>query len=119
MRELVSLCEEASAHLEKDPLKSPVLKRLKRDARLRALARDIESRLHAAGEIYAPRIPPNEEAGREIKAVTWNIERGKRFDSILRTIQTAGDLYQPAASVPGIRETALSGQPFGVPSAPH
>ncbi len=112
MKELVSLCEEASTHLAKDPLQGPVVKRLRRDARLRALSKGIESRLHTAGQVHTPSRPDGGNRGENrdsppdlsrsirlgrceanaLKAVTWNIERGKHFDAILRTLRTHEEL---------------------------
>jgi len=91
MKHLVSLCEEASAYLSRNPLDGSILKRLKKDARLRDLAGEIDTCLHAAGEVYAPAAPVKRPT-KEIKAVTWNIERGKNFNSILRILQTHEDL---------------------------
>lgn len=92
MKELVSLCQEASAHLAKDPLQGPVVKRLRHDARLRALSQWIEARLHTVGEVYSPEAPPPEARSHPLKAVTWNIERGKRFEALLSALRTHEDL---------------------------
>jgi endonuclease/exonuclease/phosphatase family metal-dependent hydrolase len=94
MRELVDLCLQASEILARDPLKGHAAARFKKDHTLGRLAQSIESLLDSCGEVFVPpaaavRASPSSQP---LKAVTWNIERGKRFDLLVQTLTTHPDL---------------------------
>ncbi|HSA58704.1 MAG TPA: endonuclease/exonuclease/phosphatase family protein [bacterium] len=90
MRELIDLCRQASELLARDPLKGRVTSRLKKDGALRRLTQSIEFHLHRCGEVYRPEATRAQasEASRPIKAMTWNIERGKRFETLVHVLST-------------------------------
>ena len=90
-QELVEGCRRASRHLACQPLEGPLRKRLQKDAELRRLLAEIHGRLHVCGEIHRPREDPK-KLSRSIKAVAWNIERGKHFDSLVRVLTLHEDL---------------------------
>jgi len=91
MRELVDLCRQASALLAQHPLRGRVTRRLKKDETLRRLTQFIEPLLHTCGEVHRPEAAAP-SADRTIKAVTWNIERGKRFEALVKTLTTHAEM---------------------------
>lgn len=91
MNELLDQCRRTCERLAKNPAEEALLKRLRKDPALRADARKIERLLHTCGEVFRPS-QTSALPDRPLKAVTWNIERGKRFEAIRRTLTTHAEL---------------------------
>jgi endonuclease/exonuclease/phosphatase family metal-dependent hydrolase len=94
MRDLLDLCRQASEILARDPLRGRASARLKQDHALRRLTRSIESLLDTCGEVFVPQGATTGafRPSRPLKAVTWNIERGKRFELLVHTLTTHPDM---------------------------
>ena len=76
----------------------PAHRRLAKDVELRASAGRLSDALHACHEIHAPRAEPPPPGKANFRAVTWNLERGKNFPSILKSLRehpelVAADFY--------------------------
>jgi len=89
--ELSEICGEASALLISTPLMSSVKTRLKKDAILRGLVQQIQQRLHICGAVFRPAVPTRLTWGK-VKAVAWNIERGKNFEGLVYALNHHDDL---------------------------
>jgi endonuclease/exonuclease/phosphatase family metal-dependent hydrolase len=92
LNELIEACRGASDHLARSPLRGPVQHRLRKDAVLRDYALSIEALLHSCGCLFSPPDSKTGMASSGIKAVAWNIERGKRFDALIRTLTAHPEL---------------------------
>jgi endonuclease/exonuclease/phosphatase family metal-dependent hydrolase len=92
LTELTDVCRRASDHLAQFPWKGSLIRRLRRDPILCEQAKAILSLLHTSGEVYRPAVPVDASAKKGLKAVAWNIERGKRFDALVRSLTTHPEL---------------------------
>lgn len=92
LEELAQACREACLYLAKAPLRGSVARRLRKDAVLREQAARIESLLDTCGEVYRSETAAPPADSKTFKAVTWNIERGKRFEALVRTLTTHPEL---------------------------
>lgn len=94
MQALVDLCRQASELLARAPLRGRVASRLRQDEALRRLTQSIESHLDTCGEVYRPEAATSQAApaSKPLKAVTWNIERGKRFEALVHALTTSPDM---------------------------
>lgn len=91
MNALIEACKDACEELARKPVEGSAKKRLRKDDVLRRKIEAIEPLLNACGEVFAPPVTRS-PLERPLKAVTWNIERGKRYDAIERALTTHPDL---------------------------
>ena len=85
MQRLLEACAETSAYLAQARDPRPVSRRLRSDARLRSLADGIASQLDGGFQVHSVPDTFPLKSGRW-KAVTWNIERGKKFRALARSL---------------------------------
>lgn len=86
MDELLELCAQTSHWLAQRPSEEPISRRLQQEDDLRERARQIDEQLHAWAHVYAP--PARHITPPQIlSAVTWNLERGKNFESLTQSLQ--------------------------------
>lgn len=90
--ELEIVCRKACERLAEVPLTGPARPRLRRDKDLKLLADEILRRLHTCGPLNSSATSPAKPKSGPIKAVAWNIERGKRFESLLEALTANEDL---------------------------
>lgn len=70
----------------------PVHRRLSRDTELRDSVQRLSAALPACREIHSPSTSPALPDDRSFTAVTWNLERGKNFPAILKTLREHSEL---------------------------
>ncbi|HEX5036701.1 MAG TPA: endonuclease/exonuclease/phosphatase family protein [bacterium] len=96
LNDLEEACRLACGHLAQSPLEGPAQRRLRHDSALRERIEAIAPLLHTCGTVHAPATPPDASKdlapSGEIRAVSWNIERGKRFEALARTLTEHRDL---------------------------
>src|SRR5262249_9232922 len=89
MEDLLQLCASTYRHLQALPPEAPLHSLVKTDATLRDFVDRIKQQLHACVEVYSPPgVAPKVDPARPLQAVTWNLERGKNFPSLLRTLRS-------------------------------
>jgi endonuclease/exonuclease/phosphatase family metal-dependent hydrolase len=89
MQELLSACREASEWLFEGGEEFSSRRLLSK--RFPAFQR-IEEGLHACVQVHAPSATPAAPPSRPLKAIAWNIERGKHFHSLLSALKNHPDL---------------------------
>lgn len=94
MEALVQACQELNQQLPPDGITQPAARHLKKNPHLIGPVHRVKDRLHSCGEVYRPAggqsaSPPG---GKPLKAVAWNIERGKNFASLTQTIDKYPEL---------------------------
>lgn len=110
MQNLLNLCGEINKILKQKHTKDSIVELLKKNHSLKIRANEIEERLHACWEIYNPQsIIPTEKKNfyspfnkndfhlsedNSFKAIHWNLERGKNFDSIVQSLKINPDLKE-------------------------
>ncbi|HEX5035398.1 MAG TPA: endonuclease/exonuclease/phosphatase family protein [bacterium] len=92
MEELLQLCALLRERHSRSASALPVHRRLKADQELRESAGRLNAALTACHEIHAPSASPALPADRSFRAVTWNLERGKNFPAILKTLREHSEL---------------------------
>jgi endonuclease/exonuclease/phosphatase family metal-dependent hydrolase len=92
MEELLRLCALVRERHSRSPATFPAHRRLAKDAELRESARRLSDALHACHEIYAPPASPSLPSDPTFSAVTWNLERGKNFAGILKSLREHREL---------------------------
>lgn len=97
MDEFLSICRQTSQVLSNLSPKEAALRFLRKNPPLQEQVRKIERQLHMAKEIYRPfhTLP---SPGVAMKAVAWNIERGKHLNAVIQTLKNhpalkEADLY--------------------------
>ena len=92
MKKLIQTCQEACDYLARHPSHVPASLRLQEDNALQVHADRITPLLNTCGEVYVPSTSPNTAPPETISAVTWNIERGKHFESLVASLKTNASL---------------------------
>lgn len=83
---LLESCAEASAYLAEQGDFSSIPRQLQKDPKLRALAEAIKAELHQGFEVYTPSSGPEAKMG-PWTAINWNIERGKQYFALERSLR--------------------------------
>jgi len=84
---LLKACETASTQVSRRAGGQPIPELLRKDPQLRSLSEAISRDLHQGSQVFAPKSPaPQADPQRPWKAVTWNIERGKNFPALRKTL---------------------------------
>jgi len=83
MQKFLDLCKDTSSTLP-----SVRNQKIFADPRLKKNIQAIETALDQVFEVYTPKNLPPPLASPRLKAVTWNIERGKNLESVLHLLQT-------------------------------
>jgi endonuclease/exonuclease/phosphatase family metal-dependent hydrolase len=86
MHELLTACSDATQFLSSKSFVGSIPQLLKEESALREQAERIQRHLHNCAEVYAP-TSPQISPSQSLKAVAWNIERGKNFDSITEVLK--------------------------------
>lgn len=88
MDSFLQACTETSAYLARQGSPLAIQERLKQEPQLRNLTTVINQGLHQAFEVHRPKTStPIPNRPRPLKAVTWNIERGKQLAALRRSLQ--------------------------------
>ncbi len=91
MQNLLSLCEETYKILKQKTFEGSIAELLKKNLSLKEQTKLLEEQLHNCWEIYHPNVLIPKE-NRPFKAISWNLERGKNFDSIAESLKNNGEL---------------------------
>lgn len=81
------VCEETCEYLQKKSSKYPPYQRLLSEAFLRDRSKRIRSELFRVFELFKPEASEQALGGSFLKAITWNLERGKNFEAILKVFK--------------------------------
>lgn len=88
MEVLLEACQKFNAFLPLHGKTEALVRKLKLDPVLKNHFNEIAGLLHSCGEVYSPKVaPPTPSDTKPFRAVCWNIERGKNFSGILKTLQ--------------------------------
>jgi hypothetical protein len=93
MDELLTLCAETCEAISQRPFLGPLYEQLRKDTRLHEQIEAIDRRLSTWVEVHRPATLSNSiHSGSNVKAVAWNIERGKNLEAILEVLQSHPEL---------------------------
>jgi len=94
MEALLSACKKINEILPKGSPYQPVHRLLQTDLRLKDLAREVSKQLHSFSQVYLPAQSPAVRSLSALKAISWNIERGKNLDGLLRVFRSHPEFKQ-------------------------
>src|SRR5436190_13935789 len=94
MEALLSACKKINEILPKGSPAQPIHRLLRTDLRLQDLAREVSRQLHSFTQVYLPAQSPAVRSLSQLKAIAWNIERGKNLESLLKVFRSHPEFKQ-------------------------
>jgi len=96
MDELLENCIRLRRNFPFREANPPSLKQLLKDHKLKSLLVDLQEKLNTCGAVYSPEGPPPSppSGAKPLKAVAWNLERGKNYQEILQTLKNHSQLKE-------------------------
>jgi endonuclease/exonuclease/phosphatase family metal-dependent hydrolase len=94
MESLLKACQNFNKLLPTWGEPEQVVRQISKNSSIRNHVENLSGLLNVCGEVHAPaNPPPAPTSDQKFRAICWNIERGKNFPGILRTLQEHPQLY--------------------------
>lgn len=87
MDALIEVCQNFNKLLSNWEEPEEVVRQISKNPSIKSNVEKLSHLLGACEEVHAPASRPSPVPGQTLRAVCWNIERGKNFSGILRTLQ--------------------------------